>query len=119
MPLRPAMNPKPKPFEIFSYPPDNPDDGRDWVYMMKTDASERDFAEHERRALIMRHAPELLHELKAATELLLQLCDHGRDGKPLPMQSAARHVAMDALNVIDLAEGRKTEGTRYYPPSEG
>jgi hypothetical protein len=25
---------------------------------------------------------------------------------------------MDALNVIDLAEGRKTEGTRYYPPPE-
>ena len=107
---------KPKPFEISCYPPNNPDDY--CTYWIKIGPAEQEFAEHERRALLMSHAPELLHELKAATELLLQVCDHGRQGKPLPTQTAARHIAMDALNVIDLAEGRKTEGTRYYPPPE-
>ena len=110
------MNPKPKPFEISCYPPN---DQYAWSYWMKIGPDELRRADAERRALLMRHAPELLHELKAATELLLQLCDHGRDGKPLPTQTAARHVAMDALNVIDLAEGHKTEGTRFYPPSKG
>ncbi len=76
------------------------------------------FAEHARRALIMQHAPCLLHELKDAFELLLQVLDHQRDGKPLPVQTAMRHAAMDTANVIDLAEGRKTEGTRFYPPPE-
>jgi len=75
-------------------------------------------AEHERRAVLMRHAPELLNELKAAFELLMRVLDHQRDGKPLPAQTAVRHVALDAWNVIDLAEGRKTVGTRFYPPPE-
>jgi hypothetical protein len=107
---------KPKLFEISCYPPNNPDDY--CTYWIKIGPAEQELAEHQRRALLMTHAPELLHELKAATELLLQVCDHGRQGKPLPTQTAARHIAMDALNVIDLAEGRKTEGTRHYPPPE-
>jgi len=51
---------KPKQFKIFSCTPDNTDDGRHWVYRMETDESDREFAEHERRALLMSHAPELL-----------------------------------------------------------
>jgi hypothetical protein len=105
---------KPRPFEISCYPPNDPDDYRS--YWMKIGPTEHAFAEYERRVLLMRHAPELLHELKAAFELLLQVLDHHRDGKPLPLQTAVRHAAMDAWNVIELAEGRKTEGTRYYPP---
>ncbi len=109
---------KPRPFKIFSCPQASPDDERHWAYMMEIGKDEHGFAEHERRALLMMHAPELLHELKAAADLLLQVCGHWRDGKPLPTQTAARHVAMDALNVIDLAQGRKTEGTRFYPPPD-
>src|SRR5215470_5272225 len=61
------MNPKPKPFEISCYPPNDADPY--WSYWMKAD---RDPAELERCALVMRHAPELLHELKAAFELLMK-----------------------------------------------
>jgi hypothetical protein len=107
---------KPKPFRIFSCPQANPDDRGHWAYMMEIGKDEHTFAEHTRRALIMQHSPELLHELKAAFELLLQVLDHHRDGKPLPAKMAVRHVALDTWNVIDLAEGRKTEGTRFYPP---
>ena len=118
---------KPRPFKVFSCPQANPpqsfakaspDDGRHWAYMMEIGKDEHSFAEHERRALLMTHAPELLHELRVALEILLQVLDHQRDGKPLPLQTAVRHVAMDAINVIDLAEGRKTEGTRFYPPPD-
>ena len=114
-----TVNP-PKPFKIFSYPQGNPNEGTHWCYWMKIvdDEKERDLAEHNGRALLMRHSPELLNELKAAFGILLQVLDHQRAGKPLPKRTAVRHVAMDALNVIDLAEGRKTEGTRYYPPTE-
>jgi hypothetical protein len=108
---------KPKPFKIFSCSEANPDTGH-WVYKMEIGNDERVPAEHERRAVLMRHAPELLNELKAAFELLMQVLDHQRDGKPLPTQRAVRHVALDAWNVIDLAQGRKTEGTRFYPPRE-
>ena len=104
---------KPAPFQIFIYPPNDPN--AYWPYWMKADSEP---GEQERRALIMRHAAELLHELKAALEILAQVLDHQRDGKPLPLQTAVRHVAMDVWNVIDLAEGRKTEGTRFYPPPE-
>ena len=107
------MNAKPKPLKISCYPPNDADPY--WSYWMKAD---RDPAELERCALVMRHAPELLHELKAAFELLMKVLDHQRDGNPLPTQTAVRHVAMDVWNVIDLAEGRKTEGTRFYPPPE-
>jgi hypothetical protein len=37
---------------------------------------------------MMPQAPGLLHELKAAFELVLQVLDHQREGKPLPMQMA-------------------------------
>jgi hypothetical protein len=108
---------KPKPFKIFSCSEANPD--RDhWVYKMEIGNDEHASPEHERRAVLMRHAPELLNELKAAFELLMQVLDHQRDGKPLPTQAAVRHVALDAWNVIDLAEGRKTEGTRFYPAED-
>jgi hypothetical protein len=110
---------KPKPFKIFSCPEANPDDGEHWAYMMEIGKDEHTAAEHERRALLMMHAPGLLHELKVVTELFLQVFIHEFEGKPLPTPMAARHAVMDALNVIDLAEGRKTEGTRFYPPSEG
>jgi hypothetical protein len=108
------MNPKPKPFEVSFHPPNNPDDYR--AYWLKIESTEHGFIEDERRALLMRHAPGLLYELKTAFELLLQLLDHHRDGKPLPLQTAVRHAAMDAWNVIELAEGGKMEGTRHYPP---
>jgi len=107
---------KPKPFEICSIPNDGPDGGRHWVYRMEIDESERECAEHERRALLMRHAPGLLHELKVALELLVDVCDHHREQKPLPSALACRRAALDAWNVIGLAEGKITEGTRHYPP---
>jgi hypothetical protein len=106
---------KPKPFEILLSPQF---DGEHWVYIMRGGDDEHEYAEHMRRAVLMTHAPSLLHELKAAFELLLQVLDHHRDGKPLPPQLTVRRVALDTWNVIDLAEGRKTEGTRFYPPSE-
>jgi hypothetical protein len=109
---------KPKPFKIFSCSQASPDNREHWIYMMEIGEDELTLTEHARRAVIMRHAPGLLHELKAAFELLLQVLDHQRDGKPLPMQTAVRHAAMDAWNIIDLAEGRKTEGTRFYPPPD-
>jgi hypothetical protein len=108
---------KPKPFKIFSCS-EAKADGSHLVYKMEIGNDEYGAAEHERRALLMRHAPELLNELKAAFELLMQVLDHQREGKRLPTQTAVRHVALDAWNVIDLAEGRKTEGTRFYPPPE-
>jgi hypothetical protein len=116
--LRRSADMKPKPLKIFSCPQANPDDGEHWAYMMEIGKDEHTAAEHERHALLMRHAPELLYELKATTELFLQVFLHEFEGKPLPMPMAARHVVLDALNVIDLAEGRKTEGTRYYPLPE-
>jgi hypothetical protein len=109
---------KPKPFEIFFCSHASPDSREHWIYMMKIGQDELTFTGHARRALIMLHAPGLLHELKAAFELLLRVLDHQRDGKPLPMRTAVGHAAMDAWNIIDLAEGRKTEGTRFYPPPD-
>ena len=110
---------KPQSFEIVSHPPlTDPAKGNYWLYWMKIGPDEQDPAKHERRASLMRHAPELLHELKAAFKLLLQVLDHQRDGKSLPTQTAVRRVAIDAWNVIDLAEGRKTEGNRVYPLPE-
>jgi hypothetical protein len=108
---------KPKPFEILLSPQF---DGERWVYVMRVGDNEHESAEHMRRAVLMMHAPALLHELKAAFELLLQVLDHHRDGKPLPPKLIVRRVALDTWNVIDLAEGRKTEGTRFYPlPQDG
>jgi hypothetical protein len=107
---------KPTPFKILSCPLANPDHGGHWVYWMEIDQSERECAEHERRALLMMHAPGLLHELKIALELLVDVCDHHRQEKPLPSALACRRAALDAWNVIGLAEGKITEGTRHYPP---
>jgi hypothetical protein len=106
---------KPKPFEIFLSPQP---DREHWVYMMRVGDDENEYAEHTRRAVLMMHAPALLHELKAAFQLLLQVLDHHRDGKPLPPKLSVRRVALDSWNVIDLADGRKTEGTRFYPPPD-
>jgi hypothetical protein len=56
---------------------------------MKADS---DPAEYERRALLMRHSPELLNELRACYEILLRVLDHQRDGVPLPPQLATRRT---------------------------
>jgi len=48
-------------------------------------------------------------------ELLIDVCDHHRQGKPLPSPTACRRAAMDSLNVIALAEGKVSEGTWRYP----
>ena len=76
---------KPKPFKILL---SRLFDGEHWVYMRVGD-DEHEYAEHMRRAVLMIHAPALLHELKAAFELLLEVLDHHRDGK-LPPKLAAR-----------------------------
>jgi hypothetical protein len=110
------MDPNPKPFEISAYPPNDPHSY--WAYWMKVGPDERVPAEHERRALLMRHAPELLHELRACYEILLRVLDHHRDGVPLPPQFATRRTCQEALNVIGLAEGKIVEGTWRYPPPE-
>ena len=75
---------KPKPFEILLSPQF---DGEHWVYIMRVGDDEHEYTEHMRRAVLMTHAPALLHELKAAFELLLQVLDHHRDGKPLPPET--------------------------------
>jgi hypothetical protein len=107
------MDRKPAPFDIATEPPADPAAGTSYWMMGSIDSAER-----ERRALIMRHAPELLNELKAAAELLVDVCDHHRDGKPLPSALDCRRTAMDAWNVIALAEGKVTVGTWRYPPAE-
>ena len=109
---------KPKPFKIFSCPQANSDGGDHWVYTMEVGQDEHTLTEYERRALLIRHAPELLHELKISFGIIKQLLAHLAEGRPLPLQTDVRHAAMDVWNVIDLAEGRKTEGTRFYPPPE-
>jgi hypothetical protein len=43
--------------------------------MMRVGDDEHKYAEHMRRAVLMMHAPALLHELKAAFDLLLQVLD--------------------------------------------
>jgi hypothetical protein len=111
--MRAAMD-KPKPLDITTHLPTDPNAGAPFWLMGSVDSAER-----ERCALIMRHAPELLHELKAAAELLVDVCDHYRDGKPMPSALNCRRVALDAWNVIALAEGTVTEGTHWYPPPEG
>ncbi len=30
--------------------------------------------------------------------------------------TVVRHIGLDAANVVHMAEGRKTEGTRFHPP---
>jgi hypothetical protein len=83
---------------------------------MRGGEDEYESAEHMRRAVLMMHAPGLLHELKAPSSFCCKCWIHHRDGKPLPPKLAVRRV----WNVIDLAEGRKTEGTRFYsPPVDG
>jgi hypothetical protein len=57
---------KPKPFEILLSPQF---DGEHWVYMMRVGDDEHEYTEHMRRAVLMMHAPALLHELKATFEL--------------------------------------------------
>jgi hypothetical protein len=101
---------KPKPLDIATHPPTDPK--AYWPLWL------RHGPEHaERLALLMSHAPELLHELKAAAELLVDVCDHYRDGKPMPSALGCRRVA--EWNVINLAEGKITEGTHWYPPQDG
>jgi hypothetical protein len=107
-----------KPFKVRSCPLADPSDDDHWVYKMEVGEDERALAEHRRRELIMSHSPELLHELRAATELLMKVLDHRRIGTPLPSRAAKRNVVIDAWNVIDLAEGRTTKGNIGYPPSE-
>jgi hypothetical protein len=102
---------KPTPFQIISYHQADSNNG-------EHQADVKEIGTHEHERLLMQHAPELLHELKTALGLLLQVLDHHREGKPLPAKSVVRHVALDALNVIDSAEGRRTEGTCFYPLSE-
>jgi len=101
---------KPAPLGIATAPPTDPSAATP-LYLGRLDAAER-----ERVAVLLRHAPALLHELKAAVELLLGVCDHYRQDAPLPSAFDCRRTAMDALNVIALAEGRATVGTRHYPP---
>jgi hypothetical protein len=108
------MDPKPKPFDITTDPPANPAAGSPLWLLGSHDA-----AEYEDRVLIMRHAPELLHELRACYEILLRVLDHQRDGVPLPSQIAIRRTCQDVLNVVGLAEGTITEGTWRYPPQDG
>jgi hypothetical protein len=96
---------KPKPLDIATSSP-NPDAGTPlWLMGSHSDA------ERDRCALLMKHAAELLHELKAAAELLVDVCDYYRQQKPLPSALDCRRVAMDAWNVIALATGEITEGT--------
>jgi hypothetical protein len=42
----------------------------------------------------------------------------GSPARREPLPTAVRRVGLEAANVIHLAEGRKTEGARFYPPPD-
>ena len=98
-----------EPFEISTNPP--PALEAATLFWL---AGNHDVADRERIAVLMRHAPELLAELKRAAALLVAICDHHRQGAPLPSPTDCRHAALDAWNAVALAEGRMTVGNRHY-----
>jgi hypothetical protein len=93
---------KSAPFDIATHPPADPDAGSPLWLMGSIDDAER-----ERRARIMRHAPELLNELKVAAELLVDLRDYHRQEKS---RCRPRSIAAASRWTICAGRGQDNRG---------